>query len=568
MSEDGAHEPLIRPVSPRPEDAEEDAYNTAERDRQDEERGFDVPGIFIWVLTFCAGVSGLLFGYDTGVISSTLVSIDSSLSRRALTILDKSLITSSTSLFALLISPISGLLADGLGRKKVILLADALFVLGALWQALSTTVWGMILGRSVIGLAVGSASFVTPLYISEIAPAQWRGRLVTVSSLFITGGQVVAYLIGWAFSQVNGGWRWMVGLGAVPAILQLLALLFMPETPRWLVKAGKQEKAREVLTKVYGLNEERVVESILKSISDEIEEESSARKISSINDTTTPSPLRRQFRAFKYTIRELCTVGGNRRALVISCMLQASQQLCGFNSLMYFSATIFAMVGFKNPIATSLTVALTNFVFTLGTFTFIDRLGRRRILLGSIPIMVLGLTICAIAFNFVHIPEHAIKPRAIPGLHLARITATKSSSAGPWPLTIVASMILYVAAYALGLGCVPWQQSELFPLSVRSMGSSLATATNWASNTVVGLTFLPMMEAVTPMGTFATYAVVCFLSWIAVYSIYPETAGLGMEGVGALLKDDFGVKESLVGFRERKVRRREREGRRRDGGTQ
>ncbi|KAE9961199.1 hypothetical protein EG328_004930 [Venturia inaequalis] len=476
MSEDGAHEPLIRPVSPRPEDAEEDAYNTAERDRQDEERGFDVPGIFIWVLTFCAGVSGLLFGYDTGVISSTLVSIDSSLSRRALTILDKSLITSSTSLFALLISPISGLLADGLGRKKVILLADALFVLGALWQAL--------------------------------------------------------------------------------------------KTPRWLVKAGKQEKAREVLTKVYGLNEERVVESILKSISDEIEEESSARKISSINDTTTPSPLRRQFRAFKYTIRELCTVGGNRRALVISCMLQASQQLCGFNSLMYFSATIFAMVGFKNPIATSLTVALTNFVFTLGTFTFIDRLGRRRILLGSIPIMVLGLTICAIAFNFVHIPEHAIKPRAIPGLHLARITATKSSSAGPWPLTIVASMILYVAAYALGLGCVPWQQSELFPLSVRSMGSSLATATNWASNTVVGLTFLPMMEAVTPMGTFATYAVVCFLSWIAVYSIYPETAGLGMEGVGALLKDDFGVKESLVGFRERKVRRREREGRRRDGGTQ
>ncbi|QDS76613.1 hypothetical protein FKW77_007756 [Venturia effusa] len=425
----------------------------------------------------------------------------------------------------------------------------------------------MILGRSVIGLAVGSASFVTPLYISEIAPAQWRGRLVTISSLFITGGQVVAYLVGWAFSQVNGGWRWMVGLGAVPAVLQLLAILFMPETPRWLVKAGREEKAREVLTKVYGLNEERVIEGILKSISDEIEEESSSRKLVSIDASAEPSPLGRHLQAFKYTIRELCTVGGNRRALVIACMLQASQQLCGFNSLMYFSATIFAMVGFKNPIATSLTIALTNFVFTLGTFHFIDRLGRRRILLSSIPIMVLGLTICAIAFKFVHLPEHAIKSRAILGLHLARITATTNFKADPWPLVIVASMIVYVAAYALGLGCVPWQQSELFPLSVRSLGASLATATNWGSNTIVGLTFLPMMEAITPTGTFAIYAAICLMSWVAVFAIYPETAGLGMEGVGVLLKDSFGVRESLVGFRERKARRKEREERRRSDDT-
>lgn len=348
------------------------------------------------------------------------------------------------------------------------------------------------------------------------------------------------------------------------------------ETPRWLVKAGREEKARDVLTKVYGLNEERVVESILKSISDEIEEESSARKITSISTTkpnqpssrgsnqTKPAALRRNLQNFQYTICELCK-GGNRRALIIACMLQASQQLCGFNSLMYFSATIFAMVGFKNPIATSLTIALTNFVFTLGTFHFIDRVGRRRILLASIPIMVLGLTISAIAFKFIDLPSHTtIKPRALFNLHFARIVATTSPSADPWPLIIVASMILYVAAYALGLGCVPWQQSELFPLSVRSLGSSFATAVNWASNTVVGVTFLPMMELLTPMGTFATYGVVCAVSWVAVYVIYPETAGLGMEGVGALLKDGFGVGESLVGFKERKARRREREGRSRD----
>jgi SP family myo-inositol transporter-like MFS transporter 13 len=243
-------------------------------------------------------------------------------------------------------------------------------------------------------------------------------------------------------------------------------------------------------------------------------------------------------------------------------MLQASQQLCGFNSLMYFSATIFAMVGFRNPIATSLTIALTNFIFTLGTFHFIDRLGRRRILLASIPIMVLGLTLCAVAFKFIDLPQQAIESRA----HILLMRASESATTGSWPFIIVFSMILYVAAYALGLGCVPWQQSELFPLSVRSLGSSLATATNWASNTVVGLTFLPMMELCTPTGTFTTYAVVCAISWIAVFGIYPETAGLGMEGVGVILREGWGVKESLVGFRERKERRREREERVADRG--
>lgn len=176
--------------------------------------------------------------------------------------------------------------------------------------------------------------------------------------------------------------------------------------------------------------------------------------------------------------------------------------------------------------------------------------------------MVLGLTLCAIAFKFVDLPTHSIESRALTLLKRASELATT----GPWPLIIVFSMILYVAAYALGLGCVPWQQSELFPLSVRSLGSSLATATNWASNTVVGLTFLPMMELFTPTGTFATYAVVCAISWVAVWGVYPETAGLGMEGVGVLLREGWGVKESLEGFRERKGRRKEREERQRDQG--
>jgi SP family myo-inositol transporter-like MFS transporter 13 len=265
---------------------------------------------------------------STGVISSTLVSINSDLSSHTLTTLDKSLITSSTSLFALFVSPVSGLLADGLGRKRVILFADALFIIGAIWQALSSTVWGMILGRSVIGLAVGSASFVVPLYISEVSPAMWRGRLVTISTLFITAGQVIAYLIGWGFSQIPGGWRWMVGLGAVPAGLQLVSLLFMPETPRWLVKAEKVEQARQVLKKVYGKNSEAVVEGILKSVGDEIEEEEMARKVIVVDPDE--NWFGANLRALKFTLSELVSIGGNKRALIVACMLQGAQQLCGF----------------------------------------------------------------------------------------------------------------------------------------------------------------------------------------------------------------------------------------------
>ena len=212
---------------------------------------------------------------------------------------------------------------------------------------------------------------------------------------------------------------------------------------------------------------------------------------------------------------------------------------------MYFSATIFALVGFKSPTLTSLCIAVTNFAFTLVAFHYIDRIGRRRILLLSIPVMVLGLALCAFAFLFIHLPTQ--ESRASTDLETGNPESTTS-----WPLVIVLSMVVYVASYAVGLGNVPWQQSELFPLSVRSLGSSLATATNWGSNFVIGLTFLPMMEFVTPTVTFALYALVCVGAWMAVWRIYPETAGLGLEEVGGLLREGWGVEESLRKFRERR----------------
>ncbi|KAJ5193711.1 Major facilitator superfamily domain general substrate transporter [Penicillium cf. griseofulvum] len=489
-------------------------------------------GWFIWALTFSAGISGLLFGYDTGVISSTLVTVGSDLSGHALTTLDKSLITSCTSLFALIASPFTGVLADKFGRRKVILGADLLFALGALVQAFTSHVWGMILGRSIVGLAVGSASAVTPLYISELAPSHARGRLVTILSLFITGGQVVAYIVGWLFSSTTGGWRWIVGIGAFPAFFQLAILALLPETPRWLVQAGFDTRAKVVLTKIYqdcpGCD--LVVDRVLSNINGEIVQEASEMGQPKSRGTK-PQWLHDTIQRGQQLLH-----GGNRRALIIAMMLQAVQQLCGFNSLMYFSATIFSSLSFSSPTLTSLSVAMTNFVFTLLAFVLIDKIGRRRILLYSIPVMVVALVVCAFSFS------------SMDGKWNSEPTGPQENHDNPSslvPLAVLLCLTVYTAAYALGLGNVPWQQSELFPLNVRSLGSGLATATNWGSNFIIGLTFLPMMEWISPPWTFALYALVCVVGWVAVWAIYPEMSGLGLEEVRGLLADGWGVRESL-----------------------
>ncbi len=197
---------------------------------------------------------------------------------------------------------------------------------------------------------------------------------------------------------------------------------------------------------------------------------------------------------------------------------------------MYFSATIFSMVGFRTPTLTSLTVAVTNLVFTTIALVYIDRVGRRRMLLYSIPLMIVGLLAAAYGFSITNIPT----------------MAAMADSSGPdrgGAAIILLSIMVYVAAYALGLGNVPWMQSELFTLDVRSRGSGLATATNWLANFLVGLTFLELMEVITPPWTFVLYAAICAVGYVLVQRLYPETSGLSLEEAASLLEDDeWGVR--------------------------
>ena len=266
---------------------------------------------------------------STGVISATLVSISNGLGR-SLTTVDKSLITSCTSLGALIASPVSGILADKFGRKAIILVADVLFIVGALWQAGTGNVLGMIIGRTLVGFAVGGASLVAPLFISELSPSAFRGRLVTLSTLFITLGQVIAYVVGYLFSRQQSGWRWMVGLGALPASVQFGLMFALPESPRWLIKQSRNSEARKALLKAYGFDKAAAVEGVLQAIKKEISEEEVTNDDVSIAEHGNKVQI--QVTRIRNRLAELYQVGGNRRALIIACLLQGLQQLCGFVS--------------------------------------------------------------------------------------------------------------------------------------------------------------------------------------------------------------------------------------------
>ncbi|KAK4132975.1 MFS general substrate transporter [Trichocladium antarcticum] len=322
-----AEEPLIRrssSESPHPDDPDIDDDHAATKPPAPSTS----PTLFIYLLTISAGISGLLFGYDTGVISATLISLNTSLTPLPLTALAKSVITSSTSLAALVVAPFSSVLADGLGRRRVILVADLLFLAGALVQALSRSVPQMVAGRAVVGMAVGAASAVVPLYIAELAPARFRGRLVTMNVVFITLGQVVAYVVGWVLGEYGDAataWRWMVGLGGAPAVVQLAVMAGMPETPRWLVMVGRGVEARGVVERVLG-GAGREVDATVKGIEREVREESEGRRLRS-------GGARGDGRGrVMDSVHELFGVRRNRRALAIACLLQGLQQLCGFVS--------------------------------------------------------------------------------------------------------------------------------------------------------------------------------------------------------------------------------------------
>ncbi|GAA5885092.1 hypothetical protein JCM16303_006399 [Sporobolomyces ruberrimus] len=477
---------------------------------------------FVWWLVIAAATGGLLFGYDTGVIGGALVHRDIAvdLGRTTLSSSNKEILTSATTLGALLAGFTSGLLADVIGRKLVIGLADAIFIVGAVMQAVAfgtNAYWIMAIGRLIIGFGVGFASLVVPLYIGELAPTSLRGRLVTLNVVAITFGQVVAYCLNLAFQNVPHGWRYMVGLGAVPPMLQLGLLSYLPESPRYLLRRDKLAETVDILRKVYPYATEEQLHLKAEVIRDSVKKTMGHQG------------------SFIQTWKRLHFVGANFRGLVIACGLQGIQQLCGFNTLMYYAPTLFESVGFDNSLVIGLVISIVNLAFTLVALVIIDKVGRRRIACYTVPGMCGALIVAAIAFHYLTLGTGG------------RLPATGESNAGlnqKFSPLVLTAMLVYVAFYASGIGNIPWQQGELFEMDVRGMGTALSTTCNWGGNLIIGSTFLSLIDKITAAGAFGFYAGLCFLGSVFVWFLYPETSGLSLEETREVFKDGFGIKKA------------------------
>ncbi|SGZ54431.1 CIC11C00000004761 [Sungouiella intermedia] len=499
-----------------------DSSSTLAKDHKGKETH---PTFLVMMLTLASSISGFMFGYDTGYISAALVMVGTDLSNKILTSGEKELITSATSLGALLGAVLGGVLANLCGRKRVLMGLNVVFVVGTIIQLVAKTVWTMIAGRFVLGWGVGAASLIAPLMLSELAPSKYRGRLIVTNCMFITGGQLVAYFINWGLTNMAHGWRVSVGLCMVPAVIQLIIFVFLPDTPRYYVIKGNYERAKEVFLKTNRDCTDQYADVVIKDM------------VAS-NSTVPGSPLTQIWNSIKLIHRN----PANLRALILACGLQGIQQFTGFNSLMYFSATIFETIGFHNATAVSIIVAATNFVFTGVALCIIDKVGRRRILLWAIPGMCISLIVCAIAFHYLGVKFGSS----------SEVVIQKTGISG-WGIVIIIGMVMFVATYAIGIGNSAWTGVELFSdVNVRSVGGMYAAATNWSGSLVISSTFLTMLEKITPPGTFAFFAALCFISFLFVYFLLPEVSGLELEETSNLLEDGFNVKAASELSRERR----------------
>ncbi len=438
--------------------------------------------IFIYLTAFVAALAGLLFGYDTGVISGAILFIKDQFK---LTAAMEEGVVSAVLLGAVIGALLSGSLADKFGRKKVIIVTAILFSMGAIGAAFSNTVPALLVFRILIGIAIGVASYTAPLYISEISPKEARGALVSLNQLMITCGIVVSYIVDYMLSGSHS-WRWMFALGAIPALVLLVGMLALYESPRWLVSQQRISEAKEVLARMG--NEENAEKEIKK--------------------------IQRSLTVKEASWKELFDPW-IRPALFVGIGLAFFQQVTGINTIIYYAPTIFEFAGFasaKVSILATIGVGVVNVIMTLVAIWLIDRIGRKPLLYIGLTGMVLSLGALGLVFR-------------LPQLTLAL------------KVLAVMSVMGYIAFFAISLGPIFWLIiAEIYPLKIRARGMSLATVGNWGFNMIVAATFLTLVEKLGKSGAFWFYAIVSVGGIIFCHLFVPETKGQSLEGIEEHLK--------------------------------
>lgn len=432
---------------------------------------------FIIGIAAIAALGGALFGYDTGVVSGALPFMERHF---GLTSLGEGVITSALLIGAAFGSLAGGRMADTLGRRNALLWAGAVFIGGALAVALAPTVAFMAAARFVLGLAVGSASVITPLYLSEIAPPHIRGRLVSFNSLMIVSGQLLAYLINAVLAHW-AAWRWMLGLAALPAVALFIGLFFLPDTPRWYISKGRADDAARVLGRTLPAAD---VAGELARIDQARTLEANARR-GAWQELRTPWV---------------------RRLLLVGIGLAIVQQITGVNAVIYFAPKILATTGLGTNAAITATIAV-GAVSVLATaigMSLIDRVGRRPMLLCGLAGMTVSLGLLGASFHLPPSPQVSCLVLGLMVLYMAFMQATLNT--GVWLLL-----------------------AEMFPLKVRGLAMGAAVFVMWLVNFAVALAFPVLLDAVGAGTTFWLFGVLCVLSLLFCKRYAPETKGLALE---------------------------------------
>lgn len=452
---------------------------------------------FVTLVSIISALGGLLFGFDTAVVSGAIGFMEQHFE---LSKLQVGWAVSSLIIGCIAGAAVSGILSDRFGRKKVLIAAAILFVISSVGTAVPETFTGFVIARIIGGIGIGITSTLCPLYNAEIAPAKYRGRLVALNQLAIVSGIFLTYFVNLWISGagdeawgVESAWRWMFGVGAIPGILFLILLAFVPESPRWLIKQGRPADALPVLLKIHG-------EELAKREVVDIKQSFGQEESGSVRQLFAP---------------------GLRIALFAGVGLAILQQVTGINAVMYYAPEIFKETGAGTnaSLVQTILVGFINFVFTIAALWLIDKVGRKALLLAGSASMAVCLLVIGIAFQTGH-------------------------ASGPLVLIFI---LLYVASFAVSLGPVVWVIiSEIFPNRIRGKATAIAAMALWAADYVVSQTFPPMLSSAGPAATFWIYGSMAVLAFFFTWRVVPETKGKSLEQIEALWESEASGDEAKL----------------------